>query len=131
MALACAYALWRGRAPERIAAVAFVLAWWASAVLLSLDFSQPQYGMFAVDVILELILIALALLTRRRWLMAAAACQLLTVGDHFAMMIDRRILSYAYQTVMVIWGYAALLAMVLGTVFEAEPERRRQKLQQA
>ena len=57
--------------------------------------------------------------------MAAAACHLLTVGDHLAMILDMRIRSYAYMTVMVIWGYAVILAMVLGTWLEAEPERRR------
>jgi len=41
------------------------------------------------------------------------------------MMIDQRILSLAYIRVMTIWGYAVLLALVLGTFFEAEPERRR------
>ena len=54
------------------------------------DFSQPQFGMFVVDVILMVILIGLTLLSGRRWLMVASACHLLTLGDHFAMMMDRR-----------------------------------------
>jgi hypothetical protein len=125
LGLACGYALWRGRLPERVAAVALILAWLASDMVLSRDFSRPQYGMFWVDLILMVILVALALLSNRRWLMVAAACHLLTVGDHFAMMLDHRILSYAYQAVMTVWGYAVILAMVLGTFFEAESERRR------
>lgn len=125
MCLACGYALWRGRLPERVAAVAFLLAWLASYLVHTRDFTQPQFGMFWVDAILMVILVSLALLSGRRWLMVACACHLLTLGDHFAMMIDQRILSLAYLRVMVVWGYAALLAMVLGTYFEAEPERRR------
>lgn len=125
MCLACGYALWRGRLPERVAACAIPLAWLASYVMHTRDFTQPQFGMFWVDLILMIILVALAFLSGRRWLMAACACHLLTLGDHFAMMIDQRILSLAYIRVMTIWGYAVLLALVLGTFFEAEPERRR------
>ena len=125
MAVCCGFALWRGRAPERIVAVAVLVAWAASGLLHTRDFTRPQYGMFWVDLVLLALLIALATRTGRRWLMIASAFHVLTVGDHFAMMLDMRIKSYAYQTVMVIWGYAVLLAMVLGTWFEAEPERRR------
>lgn len=125
MGLACAYAFWRGRLPERTAAAAFLLAWLASYVLNTHDFTQPQFGMFWVDLILMVILVSLALLSGRRWLMIACACHLLTLGDHVAMMTDVHILSRAYIRVMAIWGYANLLAMALGTWFEAEPERRR------
>lgn len=125
LAASCAYAGWRGLMPERVTAVALMLAWVASQMVNSHNFSQPQFGMLGVDVLLLVILVSLALLTGRRWLMAAAACHLLTVGDHLAMILDMRIRSYAYMTVMVIWGYAVILAMVLGTWVEAEPERRR------
>jgi len=127
LTLTCVYALWRGGGPERIAAVAFYLAWMASLMLNSFDFVRPQYGMLGVDLILLMILVALALLSHRRWLMIAAACHVLTVAGHFAMMIDLSLRSYAYQTAMVVWGYAVLLAMALGVVFEAEPERRRRR----
>lgn len=121
----CLYGLWRGRLPERITAVALMLAWIATQIVNSKSAISPEYGMLAVDLILLIVLVGLALLSGRRWLMVASACHLLTVGDHVAMMLDMRILTYAYRTVMVIWGYAVILAMVLGTYFEAEPERRR------
>ena len=122
---ACAYAGWRGLMPERATALGLMLAWVASQMVNSHNFSQPQYGMLGVDALLLVVLLGLALLSGRRWLMAATACHLLTIGDHLAMILDLRILSYAYMTVMVIWGYAVILAMVLGTWLEAEPERRR------
>ena len=125
LVLTCGYALWRGRLPERTAAIGFLLAWVATEMVHTYDWTKPQYGMFAVDLILLVIMVALTLLSGRRWLIAATAFHVLTIGDHVAMMLDLRIRSYAYQTVMVIWGYAVLLAMVLGTWFEAEPERRR------
>lgn len=121
----CLYALWRGRMPERLTAIALMFAWIATQVVNSRNPLMPEYGMLAVDLILLVVLVGLALLSGRRWLMAASACHLLTVGDHVAMMLDMSILSYAYRTVMVIWGYAVILAMVLGTWLEAEAERRR------
>jgi len=125
MCLTCGYALWRGRLPERVAAVAFLLAWAASYVVHSRDFTRPQFGMFWVDVILMVILVGLALMSGRRWLMAASACHVLTLGDHVAMIMDQQILSLAYLRVMAVWGYAVLLALALGVWLEAEPERKR------
>lgn len=121
----CLYALWRGRFPERVTAIALMLAWIATQAVNSRSSVDPEYGMLAVDLILMVVLVGLALLSGRRWLMAACACHLLTLGDHVAMIMDMRILTYAYRTVMVIWGYAVILTMVLGVWFEAEPERRR------
>ena len=121
----CLLALWRGLLPERVAAVALMLAWLATQLVNSHDPLQPEFGMLAVDLLLLVVLGGLAVLSGRRWLMAATACHLLTIGDHLAMILDTRLLSYAYRTVMVIWGYAVILALVLGVLFEAEPLRRR------
>lgn len=126
MLLAGAYAIWRGGWPERIAAIAFVLAWLASALVHTYDAINPQYGMFGVDLLLLLVLVPLAILSGRHWLMVAAAIHLLGVGAHLSMMLDLRIRSLAYFRTMAIWGYVMLLAMVLGTYFEASSERRRQ-----
>lgn len=125
MVASCIYALWRGRMPERVTAVALLLAWFATQFVHTHDFSKVQYAILGVDLILLLILVGLALLSGRRWLMAASALHVLTVADHVATAMDFQIRSYAYLTAIVIWGYAVLLALVLGTWFEAEPERRR------
>jgi hypothetical protein len=122
---ACAYALWRGRLPERLTAAALLLAWISTQIMNTHDWTEPQYTIFAVDGVLLVILAALALLSGRRWLMAATAFHVLTVGDHVATILDIHIRSYAYITVLVIWGYAVIAAMVLGALLEAEPERRR------
>lgn len=128
MCLACGFVLWRGGVPERITAVAVLLAWVASAMVHTFDWLRPQYGMLGVDLLLLVILVALALLSGRKWLMVAAACHLLTVGAHLAMMLDLRIQALAYLRTMTIWGYAVLLAMVVGTLLEAGAERRRRRL---
>lgn len=121
----CLYAAWRGRTPERIAALAMQMAWFGTQIFNTHNPLKPEYTIFLVDVGLLIVLVALAMKTGRIWLMAAAAFQLLTVGDHIAMMLDVSILSYTYRIVPMIWGYAVIAAMVLGTLFEAEPERRR------
>lgn len=125
MVAGCAYALWRGLLPERVTAVALLLAWVATQMMNTHNWVEPQYTILAVDTILLVILVGLALLSGRRWLMAASAIHVLTVGDHVATIMDIQIRSYAYLTAIVIWGYAVILAMVLGTWLEAEPERRR------
>lgn len=121
----CLYAGWRGRTPERIAAFAMQVAWFGTQILNTHNPLKPEYAIFVVDLALMITLVALAMKTGRIWLMAAAAFQLLTVGNHIAMMMDVRILSYTYRIIPMIWGYAVIAAMVLGTLFEAEPERRR------
>jgi hypothetical protein len=125
MVAGCAYAVWRGRFPERISALAILLAWISTQIMNTHDWTEPQYTIFVVDTVLLVILIGLALLSGRRWLMVATAFHVLTVADHVATMMDIHIRSYAYLTALVIWGYAVIVAMMLGTRFEAEPERRR------
>jgi hypothetical protein len=125
MVAGCAYALWRGRLPERVTAVAMLLAWVSTQIMNTHNWAEPQYTIFVVDLIFLVILAGLALLSGRRWLMAAAAFHVLTVADHIATILDVQIRSYAYLTALVIWGYAVIAAMVIGTLLEAEPERRR------
>lgn len=122
------FAVWLGRVPERVVGVAVFVAWIATGLVHSLDWTKPQYGIAAVDVGLMALLAFLAIRTSRRWLIFAAAFQLLSIGAHVGMAIDVSIRSYAYQTAMAIWGYAVLLALVLGTLFEAMPERRRRRV---
>jgi len=124
MCVACLIALWKGLAPERLAATGVFLAWVASAVLHTQDWVHPQYGMLGVDLILLLILVSLMLLTGRRWLVFASAAHVLGIGAHFAVMLDLQIRAFAYFTAMAIWGYAVLLAMVIGTLTEGARERR-------
>lgn len=121
----CLYSLWRGRAPERLTAIALLTAWFGTQIFNTHNPIRPEYAVSVVDFGLLVFLVVMATRTDRNWLMAAAAFQLLTVGHHLAAMLDGGILDYVYRIVPMIWGYAVLAAMVWGTLFEAEVERRR------
>lgn len=127
LVVSCGYALVRGRPPERVVALALPLAWTITQLVHSGDFTRPQYGMFIVDTVLLLLLAGLTMYCGRRWLAIAAAFQLLSVAGHVSMIMDKQIRSYAYQTAIIIWSYGVVLALPIGTFFEAELERRRSR----
>ncbi len=123
--LAGSYAVWRGGNPERFIALAMSIGGAAARMVQSYDFSRPQYGMFAVDLVFLAVLLPLAMFSNRKWLLPCAALQLLIIGAHVAMILDPRIRSYAYLTAVMVWFWCQMLTLVLGVFFEAERERRR------
>ena len=124
MVAVCAFAFLKGDEPERVAAGAFVLAWFAS--LLAQDdanVSSVQWGVFAIDVVMLVVLGALAWKSRRTWPVWAAACQLMVVTSHIMSMVDLRPTLAAFVTVINLAGYGVLVALAIGT-FWAWQERR-------
>ena len=83
------YAWWRGGWVERVVAVANVLAWVATAALQNrTNWVDPQWSVFAVDVLFLGVLVALVVRSDRNWILAAAAFQLLLVITHAAIIVD-------------------------------------------
>jgi hypothetical protein len=78
------------------------------------DFVDPQYAVFAIDLVAALVISGLALAYKRGWLMWVAAFQLLTTTTHIAVMVDLRINVWAYFTAYLVWSYLLLLALVFG-----------------
>jgi hypothetical protein len=116
MLLVSVYALLKGGAPERIVAVANVIAWLASPLAENVgDWADPQWGLLAVDAAFLAVLLALAMTTDRTWLLWASAFQLLAVATHAAMMADRSVGAWAYITAGVIWSYLVLASLAAGT----------------
>lgn len=112
----CAWALWRGGFVERATAVAVLVQLISSALVQNLRAVEaPQYGMFAIDVGLLALLAWLSFTSSRRWTLFATAFQLLSVGTHLAKMLDPSIHGWAYLTTAVLWGYAVLFALAVGT----------------
>jgi hypothetical protein len=110
-----AYALVRGRAPERAVAVANVLAYLATiAVQNRQDWFHPQWSMLAVDAAFLVLLVGMALVVDRFWLLFAAAFQLLGVVTHLAIIADPTVRSLAYLRSLGIWGYMVLVALAVG-----------------
>ena len=126
MAAVCLYAAWPGVRPQRWAAAAVFVAWIGSAALQDRDdLINPQYAIFALDVVAAAVFVTMALVWRRTWLMGMAAFQLLTTATHVAVMIDLRIWVYAYLTAYLVWSYALLAALACGGVLAWRERRGR------
>ena len=92
----CALALLVGRRLERWLAVATVAAWFLSAAVQSPDRVAVQWGIFTVDIVYLLILVALCTVERRVWILFMTAFQLLVVLTHVAFMIDRTLMQWSF-----------------------------------
>ena len=124
MVAVCAFAFLKGDEPERIAAGAFVLAWFAS--LLAQDdnnINQVQWGVFAIDLVMLVVLGALTWKSRRVWPVWATASQLLVVTSHVMSVVDVRPAIANFIWVINLAGYGVLVALAVGT-FWAWQERR-------
>ena len=120
----CGFAFWRGGWPERIVAGALAAASFSSPFLLNpRNWFDPQWGIFVVDTGLLAVLLGLTVITRRTWVLFAAAFQLLNVITHLAMLVDGSVAPLPYRRGLVIWSYLVLAALACG-VWEAR--RRRQ-----
>lgn len=123
-ALALGFAFWKGEEPERLAAGAFGIGWFAS--LLVQDDGNlygTQWSMFAVDLIMLCVLGALVWKARRTWTVWATAMQLLVVMSHLMTLVDVRPSASSYYFVINLAGYGVLVALAVGT-FWAWQERR-------
>ncbi len=70
----------------------------------------------AIDVVLLLGFVALAIMTSRYWPLFSAAFQLLAVVTHVARALDAGVSGWAYQTAGIIWGYLVIFMIGYGAV---------------
>jgi hypothetical protein len=114
MLAVCALALLVGRWLERWLAVATVAAWFISAAVQSPDRVAVQWGIFTVDIVYLLILVALCTFERRVWILFMTAFQLLVVLTHVAFMIDRTLMQWSFFSTYYLWSDAQLAAFAVG-----------------
>ena len=121
---AVAFAFLKGDEPERIAAGAYVLGWFAS-LLIQGDGSVggTQWGLMGIDTIMLLVLVALAWKSRRSWPVWASALQSLVVMSHILTLVDIRPPVSAFYAVINLASTGLLLVIAIGT-FWAWQERR-------
>jgi hypothetical protein len=110
----CALALLVGRRLERWLAVATVAAWFISAAVQTSDRVGVQWGIFTVDIVYLLILVALCTFERRVWILFMTAFQLLVVLTHVAFMIDRTLMQWSFFSTYYLWSDAELVAFAVG-----------------
>ena len=114
----CAYALWRGRNDERVAALTALGASVANRFVLSptvTRYSGLEGGVLAVDVAVFLVFTALALQSRRFWPLWIAGLQLTTLLGHLLKVVDFSLFPYAYGAALRFWSYPILLIIAVGT----------------
>ncbi len=110
-----ALTIWRGGWPERTVAFGTIVGSLAMALFQNTkDWSAPQWGDLAVDSVFLLLVIWVALRSRKVWPMFAAAFQLVAVVNYVARLADARVGVLAPFTAGVIWSYLILLAVVVG-----------------
>ncbi|MDB5679748.1 hypothetical protein [Sphingomonas bacterium] len=113
----CAYALWRGGQPERFVAVIFLAS---SPLSIAAYTPNPwrgvQWGILTVDVVMLVLMLAIAFRANRYWPMGIAAMQMLQVLGHLIKLTDPTMLHVVYWVSAVVWAYPMLLLLLLGTV---------------
>jgi hypothetical protein len=116
--------VWKGGREEKLAGAALALAAFATPLLKDPRWLGPQWGVFAGDVAFLALIVTIAMRTRRWWPLCAAGFQLLGVLTHAARLIDDTVGSWAYATAGVIWSYAVLAAVAVGTIGSWRDERQ-------
>ncbi len=114
----CAYALWRGGAPERITAAAMLGACIGSMLIrsdINHRFIDVEIGIFVIDLILMAVLLAVLLKADRGWPMLVGGLQLLTVGAHVVKLIDPEIIPVSYAVMLAAWSWPMVIALAAGT----------------
>lgn len=117
--VSCGAALWLGHDNERWTAIVVLISAVASPLVETSEFAHPESGILVIDVLLLVYLIALALRSDRFWPMWAAGFQIVGTLIHVARLVDATIWPAAYATAGVFWAYPVLIALALGTWWEA------------
>ncbi|NUS99895.1 MAG: hypothetical protein HOP96_02840 [Sphingomonas sp.] len=115
--LVCAFAFWRGRSDERIAAATCVAATFATNLVYSPrgSFSGVEVGVFLVDAATFAAFTFLALRSERFWPLWLAGLQLTTVFSHMLKAVQLDLMPQAYAAAARFWVYPIFLIIVVGT----------------
>jgi hypothetical protein len=113
----CSYAGWCGGWPERAGAGIM-----AAAALLTIvagtfkpNWSEPQTGIFIVDLLMLAALVNLALSSDRYWPLWVTSFHLIAVTIHVAIYVDRSVAAMAYANALDFWAYPEMAMVAAGT----------------
>jgi hypothetical protein len=116
--LSCGYALWRGRSDERIVALCCLGASLATHFAISPlheRFSSLEHGLIAIDAVVFLGFLAVALRSNRFWPLWVTGLQLTGSLAHLMKAIDFSLLPKAYGAAAALWSYPILIILAVGT----------------
>lgn len=117
--LASTYALARGGAPERLAGLLLLVAAITTRAffLASVEpYVTVELGILAVDLVLLVALVTLALFADRFWPIWLAALQALGAGAHLVKAIEPGVVSMAYAILVAVWSYPMILILTAATL---------------
>ncbi len=120
----CGVAFRWGGTDERIASLAFIAATFASKLFTESNYVHTETIVMAIDALLLLALVAVALRSDRFWPMWAAAFQLVGTSVHLASMAETGDFKWAYAVGLIFWTYPVLIALMVGTWLEARHRQR-------
>lgn len=121
-----AYALRFGRREERNVAAILFAAYSATFLIYRLgdqNWLRPQYGILVSDTIASLLLLHIALRSKRFWPLPIVAFQILPVLTQLVTVFGENLVSYGLGVAQGAWSYLQLLILVIAT------NRSRKRLQ--
>ena len=113
-----AYALWRGRSDERLAASVCVLATIATRFAISPvteRYTGVEVGLLIIDGAVLAAFVAIALRSKRFWPLWVAGLQLTSSLSHLMKVVEFDLLPRAYAAAAIFWSYPILLIIIVGT----------------
>jgi hypothetical protein len=125
--LICAFAFWRGRLEERIAAGACLAATIVTVWIIppvALRYSAMDPAQLAIDGAMLATFVTIALRSERFWPLWVAGLQLTMSTSHLMKAIDSDLLPRAYAAAAVLWSYPILLIIFVGTWRAHRSDRR-------
>ena len=109
---------WKGRTPERIAAIAFLVAMAVTPAVDHLHIGGLRWGVGLLAVSLFVTLTWLSLTADRWWLLAAAGIQLLSIATYLVVLFDPGVQVWASVSFRILIWVELMLVGLLG-VWEA------------
>lgn len=104
--------LWRGRNPERVAAVAFLVAMLGTPLVDDFHINGVRWGVALLTVGLFGTLVWLSLVVQRWWLIAAAGVQLLAIATYVVALLNPEVQVWASVSFrIVVWAELMLIGL--------------------
>lgn len=122
------WAMWRGGFTERAGAAILGLGWFLSYLLRSPGAQGASLYVVAIDIVVFLMYLALALWSRRLWVFFAAAGMLIAIACHYA----ARTMPfgvYSYVTIAGFWGGSAQLIFLAAGIIGHQRKLKRERQQ--
>lgn len=116
--ISCVYALWKGGAPERIAATTLFAGAQLSLAVVHFhqrQFLHEEYGLLATDIFIAIVLSVLAFTSTRWWPLLLAGLQLDGVLVHLIHFVAPNTIPIAYLDATALWSYPMVLMLLVGT----------------